>query len=123
MKTVSATTEQIKKCAVKRGKSRPDVRRIPVSVWEISYAISRVARDSTAKTVPTTKVARRTVAVGHLLVAGKTRENARKDTGITQAAAKVTRPHISVRTPLSTPPMPRTHAAIDRVSMAKRRFI
>jgi len=123
MKTLSAVIEQIKKCAVKKGKRKPDVRRIPVSVCEMSYAMSRVVRDSTAKTVPTTKAIRRTVVVGHLLVAGKTRENARKATGITQAAAKVTRPHISVRTPLSTPPMPRTHAAIDRVSMAKRRFI
>src|SRR5206468_12600596 len=88
-----------------------------------TYPIRRVVADSTGSTPPIVKVIQRMVVDGHLLVAGKTREKARKATGIMQAAVKVTRPHISVRMPLSTPPIPRTQPAIDRVSIANRRFI
>src|SRR6266436_1779980 len=87
-----------------------------VAVCEMSYAMSRVVADRTARKLPTVKVIHRKLVVGHLLVAGKTREKERKATGIMEAAAKVTRPQTSVTMPLSTPPIPRTHPAVDRVS-------
>jgi len=69
---------------------------MPVSATEMSYAISRVVVDSTARRLPIVKAIQRKAVDGHLLVAGKTRENARKATGIREAAAKATRPQTSV---------------------------
>ena len=89
----------------------------------MSYAIKRVNTDSVANSVAVTTVARRNVDVGQGLVTGKTREKARKAAGISDAVANATRPQASVWTPLSTPPMPSTHPAMQSVSPAKRRFV
>jgi len=69
---------------------------MPLSVTEMSYAMSRVVAERTAKTLPRMKATQRKVVVGHLLVAGKTREKARNATGINDAVTKATRPQTSV---------------------------
>src|ERR1700741_2158947 len=96
---------------------------MPVVVSEMSYAIRRVVADSAAKTAPTPTAVQRNDVGGHELVAGKTRENARKAAGMMHAATNVTRPQASVWIPVSTPPIPSTQTATESVCIAKRQFI
>src|SRR5438445_12043892 len=96
---------------------------MPVGVSEMSYAMSRVVTASRAKLLPTRSVARRRAEVGQGLVAGKSRENARKAVGINDAVANATRRQTSVWIPLSTPPIPSTHPAMHTVSAANRHLV
>jgi hypothetical protein len=72
--------------------------------------------------MPTDSVVQRNLEVGHGLVTGNTRENAKKVAGIIQALAKVRRPQNSVYEPLSTPPMPRIQPVIVKVRIANQRL-
>src|SRR5439155_5628411 len=95
---------------------------MPTAVSEMSEAISRVTIERVASTMPRESVIVKNLELGHALVAGNTREKARKVAGIMQALAKVRRPQNSVYDPLSTPPMPSTQPAIVKVRIANHPF-
>ena len=95
---------------------------MPTAVSEMSEAISLVTIERAVKTMPTESMIVKNLGLGHALVAGNTREKARKAAGIMQALAKVRRPHNSVCDPLSTPPMPSTQPVIAKVRIANHPF-